>query len=261
MTQLNSPADNEPAWPKVAIIGGTGFMDGLELVELQRRQHSTAFGSASAPLLHLRDPGCGAEFVLLARHGSPHAVAPHLVNYQANIMALKQVGITHIIGVNAVGSIDPALQAQDIVVPHQLVDYTWGRAASFFDSRCGELKHIDFSDPFDAQLRQQIFEQAHRLAIKVHKSGVYGVTQGPRLETRAEITRMARDGCTLVGMTLMPEAALARELDIKYSSICLVVNPAAGVQDAVITMEQIIAAINSGMRSVRKLVMATCATL
>ena len=247
----------------VAIIGGTGLntMSGVRVVE----EHvvETEFGKPSSPVfeLELEEVEGKPRFYFLPRHGKPHAVAPHLINYRANIAALESLGVKKILAVNAVGSIDPKLNPKDIVVPEQVIDYTHGREASFFDGTIKPLQHFDFSDPFDASLMETIKAVSEKAGCNAIFEGVYGVTQGPRLETAAEIKRMAQDGATLVGMTLMPEAVLAREVAIPYASICLIVNPAAGVSQAIITMEEIYQAVEEGMGQVQVLLKALVAEL
>ncbi len=247
---------NQSSQIKIAVIGGTGLneMEGITLVAEHKLE--TEFGNPSSPVfeLKLEHKDQNISFYFLPRHGKPHSVAPHLINYRANIAALKKLGVEKVIAVNAVGGIDPVLKPKDIVIPHQVIDYTHGREASFYDGTIKPLQHFDFSDPFDAALMQQIITIANTNGFNVVGEGVYAVTQGPRLETAAEIKKMAQDGATLVGMTLMPEAVLAREVEIAYASICLIVNPAAGVSSAVITMEDIIQAIEQGMGQVQNLI-------
>ena len=201
----------------------------------------------------------GQPVLFLSRHGHPHALPPHKVNYRANLLALQQLGATRIIAVNAVGGIRADMVSGRIAVPDQVVDYTWGRESTFFDGEYRPLEYIDLTHPYDEALRQRIIRAAETSDIGLSMDGVYGATQGPRLETIAEIVRMERDGCDLVGMTGMPEASLARELGIPYASICLVVNPAAGKSDALITMDDVRAVIGTGMGRVRDLLAATLA--
>ncbi|MDE0421727.1 MAG: S-methyl-5'-thioadenosine phosphorylase [Gammaproteobacteria bacterium] len=234
----------------VGIIGGTGLAalggDSSPAVE----SADTPFGSASdTPRRFANLPNA----IFLNRHGEGHTVLPHEINYRANVWLLKDLGASAVVAVFAVGGISRSLADGDFVVPGQLVDYTWGRAHTFagLDSLLrgaspsrspaegsflrgaspsrspAEGSHVDFSDPFDARLREMLGRSAGRVGIDV-SDGVYGCTQGPRFETVAEIDRMERDGCTVVGMTAMPEAALARELGLPYAGVCLVVNPAAG---------------------------------
>ncbi|MCB1633680.1 MAG: S-methyl-5'-thioinosine phosphorylase [Xanthomonadales bacterium] len=224
--------------PRLAIIGGTGFYRLPDLELQDSLDLDTPFGTPSAPIRLGQLAGQPVAF--LARHGEQHQFAPHRVNYRANLWALREVGAGRIVAVNAVGGIAPDCPPEAIVIPNQLIDYTWGRVSSFADEAKGEVRHIDFGDPYDAALREELLRAAQAAAVEVVGTGVYGVTQGPRLETRAEIRRLQQDGCTIVGMTSMPEAALARELAIPYACLSVVANWAAGVgEPKEITMEQI----------------------
>ena len=224
--------------PRLAIIGGTGFYRLPDLELQDSLDLDTPFGTPSAPIRLGQLAGQPVAF--LARHGEQHQFAPHRVNYRANLWALQEVGASRIVAVNAVGGIAPDCPPEAIVIPNQLIDYTWGRVSSFADEAKGEVRHIDFGDPYDAALREELLRAARAAAVEVVGTGVYGVTQGPRLETRAEIRRLQQDGCTIVGMTSMPEAALARELAIPYACLSVVANWAAGVgEPKEITMEQI----------------------
>lgn len=234
---------------RIAIIGGTGLsqLEGLEMIgELDTE---TSFGRPSAPVLHGRL--AGREVLFLARHGRPHRIPPHRINYRANIRALKDAGADAIVAVNAVGGIPAGMGAGHFCVPDQIIDYTWGRACSFFEDDLEWVTHIDFSYPYDESLRRRLIEVLAQHSIAHSPDGVYGATQGPRLETAAEISRMERDGCHIVGMTGMPEAALARELNIPYACLALVVNPAAGTAPGIITMEEIEAVLAAGMDQVK----------
>lgn len=231
-----------------AIIGGTGLteIDGPE--QWLEAPITTELGAPSS--VPQRGEWQQQPVIFLSRHGQPHSIAPHLINYRANLLALKELGAERIIAVNAVGGIHPDMGSGAIVIPHQLVDYTWGREATFFDGSYRPLDHIDFSHPYDESLRQSLLAAAKAANITVLDRGVYAATQGPRLETIAEVKRLENDGCDLVGMTGMPEAALARELSIPYASVCLVVNPAAGKSDDLITMEHIRQTLKDGMHQV-----------
>lgn len=234
----------------LAIIGGTGLtdLDGLTITD--EKIVFTPYGDCSAPLQFGQYHG--VDVLFLARHGKGHTIAPHSINYRANIWALQESGVTSIIAVNAVGGIRKTFATESIVIPHQLIDYTWGRESSF--SERGKVLHIDFTEPYTEELRELLIDAGELEGLSVHSEGVYGVTQGPRLETIAEVDRLERDGCDIVGMTGMPEAALARELDVQYACVSLVVNPAAGRSDGVITMGQIEQAIERGMGKVRRLI-------
>ena len=211
---------------ELGVIGGTGVYDFPGLQDVERREAATPFGPASGPVVTGRLVGRPVAF--LARHGEGHALAPHRVNYRANLWALHACGARTIVGVNAVGGIRDDMGPQAVVVPDQIIDYTHGRVSSFCDVEGAKVEHIDFSDPYDAGMRQRLLAAAARARVTVIDGGCYGATQGPRLETVAEIARMRRDGCDLVGMTGMPEAVLARELKIDYACLALVANWAAG---------------------------------
>lgn len=235
----------------IAVVGGTGLCEWPGAKLLKSISPSSDYGEPSAELQQIEYEG--AEFVFLARHGNGHSIPPHKINYRANIDSLRQAGVTDILAVNAVGGISDQFVAGVIALPEQLNDYTWGREHTFFDGRRGEVQHIDFSYPFSEELRLRLCAAAERGGIDIEPYGTYAVTQGPRLETAAEIRRLARDGNDMVGMTAMPEAALAREAGINYASVCLVVNPGAGLSDSLITMEDIQAVIDTGMLQVKSL--------
>jgi 5'-methylthioinosine phosphorylase len=210
----------------LALIGGTGLYAFPGLREVERRDVSTPFGAPSGPLV-LGTFG-GKRLAFLARHGEEHTLAPHRVNYRANVWALHHAGARQVVGVNAVGGIRADMGPRAVVIPEQIIDYTHGRLSSFCDVEGAKVEHIDFSEPYSEGLRRKLAAAAARAQIHVVAGGCYGATQGPRLETTAEIARMRRDGCDLVGMTGMPEAVLARELGLDYACLALVANWAAG---------------------------------
>jgi 5'-methylthioinosine phosphorylase len=232
-----------------AIIGGTGLtqLDGLTI--RQSLAVNTPYGAPSGDI-HLGEYA-GREVMFLARHGHPHRFPPHKVNYRANIWALKQAGAEAILAVNAVGGIHPDMGTGHFCVPHDLVDYTSGRDHTFFADDLEHVTHIDFSFPYSAPLRARLIAALAAEGCAHSDFGVYACTQGPRLETVAEIARLQRDGCDIVGMTGMPEAALARELELEYACLALVVNPAAGKSAAVITMAEIEQALHDGIGKVK----------
>jgi 5'-methylthioinosine phosphorylase len=211
---------------RIAIIGGTGaelFPHGQDATEI------SAAGKWGEPSSSLRLWTQGDhEILFLCRHGAEGGIPPHRVNYRANIAALAEQGVDEIIALNAVGGIVPGIVAGSLVIPGQLVDYTYGRAHSFFDSPNDRKQYIDFTEPYTQKIRDRLKQAADAAGVTYTASGVYGVTQGPRLETAAEIDRLERDGCSIVGMTSMPEAALAREVGLPYACLGLVVNAAAG---------------------------------
>ncbi len=230
---------------RMAIIGGTGLTRLPDFTIVRRAVISTPYGNPSADLVFGRYHG--QEVVFLARHGDPHTIPPHKVNYRANISALKQMGVDSILAVAAVGGIRADMAPGVIAVPDQIVDYTYGRAHTLFEENLGHVTHIDFTRPYSERLRQKLLSAAGSAGIAAIDGGVYGCTQGPRLETAAEIARMERDGCALVGMTGMPEAALAREAGVDYACCAVVANWAAGKSDGEITMAEIEANLAKGM--------------
>lgn len=230
-----------PDKPDLAIIGGTGVYDwpGLALESQSQSRPQTPWGETS-DVIHF-GRWKGHRLVFLARHGAEHRIAPHEVNYRANLWALHAAGARRVLGINAVGGMAAAFAPARIALPDQLIDYTWGRLSTFHDGQ-SPVPHAEFAEPYSATLRQSLIEAAAGTGVTLIDHGCYGATQGPRLETRAEIKRMQRDGCDMVGMTGMPEAALARELGLDYCCLALVANWAAGCgDDAPITMQQVTA--------------------
>lgn len=209
----------------LAIIGGTGLTRLANLDVKRRGAVRTPYGEPSAQLTSgtIR----GVPVIFLARHGDGHTIPPHQVNYRANLWALKEEGAREIVSVASAGGIRRDLGPGIIVVPHQIVDYTWGRASTFFEGEA-TVRHIDFTEPYSAALRARLLAAAKRSGEAAGDGAVYAATQGPRLETAAEIDRLERDGADIVGMTGMPEAALAREIGLAYAALAVVVNHAAG---------------------------------
>lgn len=244
----------------LAIIGGSGFYS-LAPANSASNNEATKYLDISTPFaeeaIRLNQERLNTTSVyFIPRHGVDHNLPPHKINYRANIWALKEVGVQKIIAVNAVGGINSQMTAGSLVIPDQLIDYTWGRDHSFFDGLNSLHDHVDFTHPYDAQLRDLLFKEAEALNLSAFNKACFACTQGPRLETAAEIQKLKHDGCDVVGMTGMPEAALARELGISYACITLVVNPAAGLSDEKITIEKIKEVLNEGLQNVRKLLTA-----
>lgn len=239
---------------KLAIIGGSGFSKIPDLEITHREVCHTPFGEPSAALTHGRI--AGSEVVFLPRHGATHTIPPHRVNYRANLWALHHLGIDSVIGVAAVGGITTEMAPGKVVVPDQIIDYTFGRDQTIYESDLQHVTHIDFTYPYCEQLRQQLIGAAKSSGVGSVSSGTYGATQGPRLETAAEVTRMERDGCDIVGMTGMPEAALAREFELCYASCSVVSNWAAGIQQTPISMKEIEKNLIFGMEQVKLLLTA-----
>jgi len=240
----------------IALIGGTGLtrMEGLTVT--RREMVKTPYGAPSCPLVFGELNGTSVAF--LARHGSTHRIPPHRVNYCANIWALNSVGIKRIIAVGAVGGISEECGVGSMVVPDQIIDYTNDRQNTYFDGGEEPVEHIDFSYPYNETMRQALIRGAKAFGqVPVIESGVYGATQGPRLETAAEIRRMANDGCTIVGMTGMPETGLAAELGIAYACLGVVINAAAGSNGKAIDTAKLPAAITSAMENARRVLELT----
>lgn len=227
----------------LGLIVGSGFR-ALPLAVVARSPAKTPFGAPSSPILTAEIGGVRVR--CLARHGEEHLRAPHEINYRANVWALHAHGVRRCVALNTVGAIADGFAPGDLAVPDQLIDYTWGRAGTFGGAG-NAVVHIDFTEPFDAELGARIAAEVEAAGYRVRR-GTYGVTQGPRLETAAEIERLARDGCAMVGMTALPEAALARELGICYAICAFAVNHAAGRSPAGEPIPvQIAKAVESGM--------------
>ncbi|MCP4406544.1 MAG: S-methyl-5'-thioinosine phosphorylase [Gammaproteobacteria bacterium] len=237
---------------RIAIIGGTGLNVFDELEKRREEQVSTPFGAPSAPLIYgeLGD----RPVVFLARHGAGHAIAPHRINYRANLWALKQCGAQYIIAVAAVGGIHKEMIPERLSIPNQIIDYTCSRKNTYFDKDLSEVTHIDFTYPYCETLRMKLILASRAGHLKAYENGTYGATEGPRLETAAEIVRLERDGCDMVGMTGMPEAALARELGLCYAACAVCANFAAGRGEGVLSMNEIQDTIARAMVKVRILI-------
>lgn len=237
----------------LAIIGGTGLTQLANLEITHRQVMRSPYGEPSGALTFgtLRQH----EVVFLARHGYGHTIPPHQVNYRANMWALREVGVKRVVSVASVGGISDDLVPGAIATPDQIVDYTHGRDYTYFDSSKQSAMHIDFAYPYSLALRQKILEAARHSGVVCRDGGVYAATQGPRLETAAEINRYERDGADMVGMTGMPEAILARELGMDYATIAVVVNDAAGRRTSRdgVHLEAVAAVIPSAMEKVRHL--------
>ena len=237
--------------PSVAIIGGTGLTSLDTLNITHRETQSTPYGDPSS--LMIRGELGGRTVVFLARHGQHHTIPPHRINYRANLWALHRIGVRQVIAVAAVGGIRDDMGPGALAFPDQIVDYTWGRHCTFFEDNLSHVTHIDFTEPYCPELRARLIEAARALGLGAREPCTYAAAQGPRLETAAEIRRMERDGCDIVGMTGMPEAALARELDLHYATCAVVANWAAGKAAGEITMTEIERNLAEGLEQVKSL--------
>lgn len=242
----------------LAIIGGSGLTQLSNLEIVRREVARTPYGEPSGALTFGRL--CDQPVVFLARHGYGHTIPPHMINYRANLWALKNAGARSVVAVATVGGIRDSFGPGQLVVPDQIIDYTWGRASTYFEGGDAQVRHVDFTQPYDAAVRRLILSAGRRAGLTLHDGGTYGCTQGPRLETAAEIGRLERDGADLVGMTGMPEAALARELDLPYAAINVVSNHAAGRGSSAraIAFEDIEHVLSVAMGQVRSLLECIC---
>jgi 5'-methylthioinosine phosphorylase len=245
---------------ELAIIGGTGLYKLAELQDVEAHQPVTHYGALSGPVrVGTLD---GHRVAFLARHGEGHSLPPHKINYRANLAALKALGAQRVLALNTVGGITERFGPRVLGCPDQLIDYTWGRISTICEEPGTDVIHVDFGEPYTRSLREAVVAAATKAGVALVDGGCYGATQGPRLETRAEISRMRRDGCDLVGMTGMPEAGLAREMGLDYACLAIVANWAAGAgpdPDEVITLQDVldnVAAASSGLPALLQAMLA-----
>ncbi len=242
---------------ELAVVGGTGLYALAGLQDVEAHQPVTRYGTPSGPVRV--GTLAGRRVAFLARHGEGHSVPPHRINYRANLAALQMLGAGRVLALNTVGGIGERFGPRVLACPDQLIDYTWGRISTLCEEPGTEVLHVDFGDPYTPALRAQVLEAARTAGVALVDGGCYGATQGPRLETKAEIARMRRDGCDLVGMTGMPEAGLARELGLEYACLAIVANWAAGAgpdPDEVITLEDVLANVDAASAGIPALVAA-----
>lgn len=237
----------------LAVIGGTGVYKLAALDDVQTHDVETIYGAPSGPVrVGLLN---GQRVAFLARHGEGHSIPPHKINYRANLAALKQLGATRVLALNTVGGITENFGPRVLACPDQLIDYTWGRISTLSEEAGSEVLHVDFGHPYTPSFRAKVLAAAKAKGVAMQDGGCYGATQGPRLETNAEIARMRRDGCDLVGMTGMPEAGLARELGLEYACLAIVANWAAGCGEAEeITMAEVLANVEAASAGLPTLV-------
>jgi 5'-methylthioinosine phosphorylase len=245
----------------LAVIGGTGLYRLAELQDVESHQPGTRYGAPSGPVrIGMLD---GRRVAFLARHGEGHSLPPHQINYRANLAALQALGAQRVLALNTVGGITERFGPRVLACPDQLIDYTWGRISTICEEPGTEVIHVDFGEPYTRPLRQAVIAAAQAAGVALVDGGCYGATQGPRLETRAEIARMRRDGCDLVGMTGMPEAGLAREMGLDYACLAIVANWAAGAgpdPDEVITLQDVldnVAAASAGLPTLLRKTLST----
>lgn len=239
----------------LAVIGGSGLTRLSILENVRHVETRTPYGAPSSPLAvgTIRE----RPVAFLARHGGEHTIAPHEINYRANLWALKEQQPGAVVSIATVGAIRPSLVSGALFVPDQILDYTWGRRSTYFEGEGTKVTHVDFTEPYSSSTRKRIASAAAACGEAIVEGGVYAATQGPRLESAAEINRLERDGADVVGMTGMPEAALARELGLEYAAIAVVVNAAAGRGESKrgISLGQMQSVLDEAMQRVRKILM------
>jgi 5'-methylthioinosine phosphorylase len=243
----------------LAVIGGSGFYSLFDNSSSHPVQVQTPF--ANEPVTVYQETTPAGTIWFLPRHGKLHSIAPHLINYRANVWALHHLGASKIVAVNAVGGINKKLAAGELVLPDQIIDYTWGREHTFVGSEHSLDKHVDFTWPYDAEMSASLKFAGSAEGLEITSTAVYAAVQGPRLETAAEILKLQKDGCDIVGMTAMPEAALARELGLRYACIALVVNKAAGLGTGTISMSEINLVLAAGMQQIRTVLLQALPSL
>ena len=242
----------------LAIIGGSGLSQ-LGNMQVTRRQVArTPYGEPSGALTFGRIRS--RDVVFLARHGYGHTIAPHEVNYRANLWALKDAGADSVVSVASVGGIRHDIVPGLLMLPHQVIDYTWGRPATYFEGAGVPVNHVDFTEPYSRELRKRLLAAAAACGETIVDGGVYAATQGPRLESAAEVNRLERDGADIVGMTGMPEAALAREISLEYAALAVVANYAAGrgESERAVPLDKIGEVLDEAMGRVRRIIERLC---
>ncbi len=243
----------------LGLISSLDLRESLQLTHCCTKTLTTPYGEPSAPLICAELTG--QPIVMLQRHGNRQQIPPHKINYRANLWALRELGVQQVIGIATVGGIHAELGPGTLCIADQIIDYTYGREHTYATTLDGPIGHIEFGTPFSPTLRKTLIAAARHCDIDCATTGVYGATQGPRLETAAEIRRMQRDGCDLVGMTGMPEASLAQEARLEYANLSLVVNWAAGLEAEPIDIDQIKQNQTTGMRVIHRIIRQVCQSL
>ena len=235
----------------IAIIGGTGVCDATMLEHVKEGQQQNYYGT----IRYMQGTYKGKDIVFLPRHGKTHSIPPHLINYRANILGLKKLGVTAILSTTAVGSLNLDDKPDDFVLPDQFLDFTKSRHTSFFDGGQNVVVHVDMTDPYCPALRETVMQAGAALGYSVHNGGTYVCTEGPRFETPAEIRMFAQFGGDLVGMTNVPEVCLAREAEICYATVSMVTNFAAGISPQPLTHEEVVESMAKNSLRLRTLLM------
>ncbi|PKM89294.1 MAG: S-methyl-5'-thioadenosine phosphorylase [Firmicutes bacterium HGW-Firmicutes-12] len=242
---------------ELAVIGGTGVYKAEMLEKPKELEIKTEYGKTNLLTGNYK----GRSVAFLARHGSGHSVPPHLVNYRANLQALKNIGVKKVIATAAVGSLNNDMKPGDFVVVDQFLDFTKGRVSTFFDGGAKGLLHVDMTDPYCREVREEIYNTAVKLGLNVHKGGCYVTAEGPRFETPAEIKMYKMLGGDLVGMTSVPEVVLAREAGLCYATVAMVTNFAAGISPTVLSHSEVVEAMKTSSQDVSRLIMSILETI
>ncbi len=230
--------------PRIALVAGSGLEKSFKLD--RELEVKTPFGQVRASAMEV----FGYPVVFLPRHGGEHSIPPHMINYRANIYALKELGVEKVVATNAVGSLRTRIRPGDYVIPDQLLEFTKGRPATFFDGADGRVVHTDLTETYSPEVREALIDSFKEKKALLHRKGVYVCTEGPRYETPAEISMFRRLGGDIVGMTGYPEAVLAKELEIEYATVCVVTNYGAGMQDRV-DHQEVLRLMDKSMEDVR----------
>ncbi|HWR58261.1 MAG TPA: S-methyl-5'-thioadenosine phosphorylase [Thermodesulfovibrionales bacterium] len=239
--------------PKFGIVAGSGFYDFGGVAVTRVKKIETPYGAPSDEYKVCESEG--VSFVFLPRHGALHRIAPHMINYRANMWGFKEMGVERIISINAVGGISRGIKPGELVVPDQIIDKTHGRKATFYDR--DEIIHIDFTMPYCGEMREAILQAGEKTGTGLKATGTYICVNGPRLESKAEIDNFSAMGADIIGMTAMPEACLARELELCYAIIAVVTNYAAGISERRLTVTEVVDMMKVSEGQIRTLVMET----
>jgi 5'-methylthioadenosine phosphorylase len=238
---------------KIGVIAGSGLYEIPGLTINKRRKISTPYGNPSDQ--YILGKFGNTEVIFLPRHGNRHNIPPHMINYRANIWGFKKLGVERILSISAVGGIKKGLEPGNIVVLNQLIDMTKTRKQTFYDGKTGVI-HIDFTEPYCAETRGLLLKAGRRSRIPLINTGTYLAVDGPRLETASEIKAFRVLGGDVVGMTVIPEAPLARELEICYAGISVVANFAAGIGRRKLTTSEVMDAMRASTEKLKRLLKA-----
>lgn len=242
---------------RTAIIGGTGVYDPKMLTEMKELSVDTPYGNVAVTCGKYE----GQEVAFIARHGKGHSIPPHLINYRANIHALKQIGVENIIATTAVGSLNHSMAPGHFVLVDQFLDFTKSRCQTFFEGGEKGVVHVDVTEPYCSRLRSILAQSAKDLKVPYHQGGTYVCTEGPRFESPAEIKMYAKLGGDLVGMTNVPEVVLAREAEMCYATVSMVTNFAAGISSQALTHSEVVETMAQNSENFKKLIMTTLSHL